>query len=69
MSDHVYAVSEIVGSSPDGVDPAIRTALRTAKETVRNIEWFEVREIRGHVADGEVAHIQVTLKLGFRVGD
>jgi flavin-binding protein dodecin len=69
MSDHVYRLSEIVGSSPTSVDEAIRTAVRKASETVRNIEWFEVQEVRGHVADGDVAHVQVTLKLGFRVDD
>ncbi len=69
MSDHVYRLSEIVGSSPTSVDDAIRTAIRKAAETVRNIEWFEIQEIRGQVVDGEVAHVQVTMKLGFRVED
>ena len=67
MSDHVYRLSEIVGSSTTGVDDAVRTAIRRASQTVRNIEWFEVQEIRGAVNDGEVAHVQVTLKIGFRV--
>ncbi len=67
MSDHVYRLSEIVGSSTTGVDDAVRTAIRRASQTVRNIEWFEVQEVRGHVSDGEVAHVQVTLKIGFRV--
>ncbi len=69
MSDHVYRLSEIVGSSTTSVDDAIRTAIRKAAQTVRNIEWFETSEIRGQVVDGDVAHFQVTLKLGFRVED
>ena len=69
MSNHVYRLSEIVGSSPTSVDDAIRTALRKASQTVRNIEWFETKEIRGQVLDGDVAHYQVTLKIGFRVED
>ncbi len=67
MSNHVYRLSEIVGSSETGVDDAIRTGIRKAAETVRNIEWFETTSVRGHVVDGEVAHVQVTLKIGFRV--
>jgi hypothetical protein len=69
MSNHVYRLSEIVGSSPTGVDDAIRTAIHKASATVRNIEWFEAQEIRGQVVDGEVAHFQVRLKIGFRVED
>ena len=67
MSDHVYRLSEIVGSSTTSVDDAIRTAVRKAAETVRNIEWFQTGEIRGQVVDGDVAYYQVTLKVGFRV--
>ena len=67
MSDHVYRLSEIVGSSPTSVDDAIRTAISKAAQTVRNIEWFEAEEIRGQVVDGEVAYFQVTVKIGFRV--
>ena len=67
MSNHVYRLTEVVGSSPTSVDDAIRTAVRKAAQTVRNIEWFEATEVRGHVVDGEVAHFQVTVKLGFRV--
>ena len=67
MSDHVYRLSEIVGSSPTSVDDAIRTAISKAAQTVRNIEWFQAEEIRGQVVDGEVAYFQVTVKLGFRV--
>ena len=67
MSDHVYRLSEIVGSSTTSVDDAIRTAVRKAAQTVRNIEWFQTEEIRGQVADGDVAYFQVRLKVGFRV--
>jgi dodecin len=69
VSDHVYRLSEIVGSSPASVDEAIRNAIAKAGETVRNIEWFQVTEIRGQVVDNGVAYFQVTLKIGFRVDD
>jgi hypothetical protein len=69
VSDHVYRLSEIVGSSPTSVDDAIRTAIGKAAQTVRNIEWFQTSEIRGQVVDGDVAYFQVTLKVGFRVED
>ena len=69
MSDHVYRLSEIVGSSPTSVDDAIRTAVKKASQTVRNIEWFQTSEIRGQVVDGDVGYYQVTLKIGFRVED
>jgi flavin-binding protein dodecin len=67
VSNHVYRLSEIVGSSSTSVDDAIRTAISKATETVRNIEWFQTEEVRGQVVDGEVAYFQVTLKVGFRV--
>ena len=67
MSDHVYRLSEIVGSSTTSVDDAIRTAIRKAAQTVRNIEWFQTEEIRGQVVDGDVAYYQVRMKVGFRV--
>ena len=69
MTNHVYRLTEVVGSSPTSIDDAIRTAVRKASETVRNIEWFEVDQIRGHVEGGDVAHVQVVLKIGFRVED
>lgn len=69
MSSNVYAVSEIVGTSPDSIENAISNALARAKRTVRNLDWFEVIEIRGHLGDGDVNHYQVTLKLGFRMED
>jgi flavin-binding protein dodecin len=67
VSDHVYRLSEIVGSSPNSVDEAIRTAIAKAAQTVRNIEWFQTEEIRGQVVDGGVAYFQVRMKVGFRV--
>ena len=69
MSDHVYRLSEIVGSSPNSIDEAIRTAVAKAAQTVRNIEWFQTEEVRGQVVDGGVAYFQVRLKIGFRVED
>ena len=67
MSAHVYKLVEVVGTSPDGVDAAIRNAVETAARSVRHIDWFEVVETRGHVVDGKVAHFQVMLKIGFRL--
>jgi dodecin len=67
VTDHVYRLSEIVGSSGTSVDEAIRTAIRKASQTVRNIEWFQTEEIRGQVVDGGVAYFQVRMKVGFRV--
>ena len=67
MSDHVYRITEVVGSSPDSVDAAIRNGISRVGRTVRNVEWFEATEIRGHVENGEVGHFQVTLKVGFRL--
>jgi flavin-binding protein dodecin len=67
VSDHVYRLSEIVGSSPNSVDEAVRTAIAKAAQTVRNIEWFQTEEIRGQVVDGAIAYFQVRLKIGFRV--
>jgi dodecin len=69
VSDHVYRLTEIVGSSTTSVDDAIRTAVQKAAETVRNIEWFQTSEIRGQVVDGDVAYYQVTVKIGFMVED
>ena len=67
VSDHVYALNEIVGSSTTSVDDAIRTAIKKAAGTIRNLEWFETNEIRGHIAEGDVAYFQVKLKVGYRV--
>jgi flavin-binding protein dodecin len=70
MSDHhTYKKIEIVGSSKTGIDDAVRNAIAEASKSLRNIEWFEVGEIRGHVQDGQVAHFQVTVKIGFRLAD
>ena len=67
MAEHVYKIVELVGSSTTGSDAAIQNAIETAAKTRRKIDWFEVIETRGHVADGKVAHYQVTLKVGFRL--
>lgn len=68
MSDNVYPVTEIYGSSSTSLDDAIRKAVTTASKTIRHIEWFEVTQIRGHVGeDNQVAHFQVGVKLGFRL--
>jgi len=65
MSNHVYKQIELTGSSTTSIEDAISTAIAKASETVRNIQWFNVVETRGHVLDGKVAHWQVTLKIGF----
>ena len=67
MPNHVYKVIEIVGSSPVSTDDAIRSAIAKAGETVRHLNWFQVVETRGHIAEGQVAHFQVVLKVGFRL--
>lgn len=67
MANHTYRITELVGSSTDSVDAAIRSAISRAGETLRGLDWFEVTEIRGHVVDGEVGHFQVGLKVGFRL--
>ena len=69
MADHTYRVTDIVGTSPDGIEPAIRNALHRAGQTLRHLDWFEVTEIRGQLQDSEVAHYQVSLKVGFRLED
>ena len=69
MSDATYRVTEIVGSSPESLEQAIRNGIARANQTLRNLEWFEVSEIRGQIADGAVAHFQVGLKVGFRLED
>jgi flavin-binding protein dodecin len=65
MSDHVYKVVELVGSSPSSIEDATKAAIERASKTIRNIRWFEVIETRGHVEDGRVHHFQVKLKIGF----
>jgi flavin-binding protein dodecin len=69
MSNHVYKSVEITGSSPAGVKEAIDGAIAKASQSLRNLDWFEVIGIRGQIADGGVAHYQVTLKIGFRLED
>jgi flavin-binding protein dodecin len=69
MSDNVYSISEIVGTSPDGLDPAIRNAITRASRTLRNLDWFEVSEIRGYIGDSGIDHFQVRLKVGFRLDE
>ncbi|WP_155054258.1 dodecin [Streptomyces blattellae] len=69
MPSHTYRVTEIVGSSPEGVDQAIRNGIARASQTLRNLDWFEVTQVRGQLEDGEIAHWQVGLKVGFRLED
>ncbi len=66
---NVYKKIELVGSSRDGVDDAIRRAISKAGESMRNLDWFEVKEIRGWIQDGEAQHTQVTIQVGFRLDD
>ena len=67
MSNHVYKMIELVGSSTVGTDAAIQNAIARASNTVKHIDWFQVIEQRGHVTNGKIAHYQVTLKVGFRL--
>ncbi|MGH3098090.1 MAG: dodecin [Streptosporangiales bacterium] len=69
MSDKTYRVTEVVGTSPGSVDDAIAGAIERAAQTLRGLDWFDVTEIRGHIEDGHVGHIQVGLKLGFALDD
>lgn len=65
MSEHVYKIVKLVGSSKEGVEQAIDNAIDTAGDSVRNMRWFEVEETRGHIEGGKVAHYQVVLSVGF----
>jgi flavin-binding protein dodecin len=67
MADQTYGITEIVGTSTESLHQAIRNGISRASQTVRNLDWFEVGTIRGHIADGEVAHFQVQMKVGFRI--
>jgi flavin-binding protein dodecin len=67
MTDHVYKIVELVGSSPTGIEDAVQNAIARASSTIDNIRWFEVLETRGHVDGGKVSHYQVTIKVGFTV--
>ncbi|MCC6301332.1 MAG: dodecin domain-containing protein [Gammaproteobacteria bacterium] len=69
MSDHVYKLIELTGSSPKGIEAAIENAVARAAKSVRNMRWFEVTGTRGHIENGKVAHYQVTLKVGFTLED
>jgi flavin-binding protein dodecin len=69
MTNRTYRITEIVGTSPEGVDAAIRNGLGRAAETLRNLDWFEVVEIRGHLEDNAIGHVQVRMKVGFRLDD
>ncbi|MGX4688266.1 dodecin [Streptomyces sp. JNUCC 63] len=69
MTEHVYRVTEIVGSSHEGVDQAIHNAVARASQTLRNLDWFEVTQVRGRIENGQIEHYQVGLKVGFRIED
>jgi flavin-binding protein dodecin len=69
VADHTYGITEIVGTSPDSVHQAIRNGIARASRTVRNLDWFEVSTIRGYIEQGDVAHFQVQMKVGFRIED
>jgi dodecin len=69
MTDNVYKSVEITGTSPEGVKEAIDGAIAKASQSLRNLDWFEVISVRGHIEEGRVAHYQVTLKIGFRLED
>ena len=69
MSSHVYKALELTGSSTTSIEDAVQTAIRKAAQTVRHMQWFQIMETRGHIADGSVSHWQVTLKVGFTLED
>jgi flavin-binding protein dodecin len=69
MSDHIYKLVELVGTSPRGIEAAVENAVHRAGKTLRNLRWFEVVETRGHIENGMIAHWQVTIKAGFTLDD
>jgi dodecin len=69
MPNRTYSLSEIVGTSDESLDQAVRNGVQRAAKTIRHLDWFEVTDIRGHIRDGEVRHFQVTMKVGFRLED
>jgi flavin-binding protein dodecin len=69
MADHIYKKIELVGSSPNSFDDAVKNAITRARKTVRNMRWFEVVETRGYLENGDIAHWQVTLKVGFTLDE
>jgi dodecin len=66
MNDHVYSITEIIGTSKTNVEDAVKQGIKTAAKTLKNLEWFEVTQIKGHIVDGGVGHYQVCMKLGSR---
>ena len=69
MANRTYRVTEIVGTSTEGIDAAVRNGIERAAETLRHLDWFEITEVRGHIRDGKVDHFQVGIKIGFRLED
>jgi flavin-binding protein dodecin len=69
MTNRTYRVTEIVGTSPEGIDEAVRNGVERAGKTLRHLDWFEVLGVRGQIKDGTVEHFQVTMKVGFRLED
>jgi len=69
MDDHVYRVIEVVGTSQESIEAAVRSAVKRASATIRNLRWFEIARTSGHIDDGKVQHFQVTLKVGFTMED
>jgi dodecin len=69
MSEHVYKIVELTGSSPNGVEAAVRNAVDRGNRTLRNMRWFEVVDMRGHIENGAIGHWQVTVKIGFTLED
>ena len=69
MTAHTYKLTEIVGTSADTIDDAIRNGIAKAAVSLRNLDWFEVTGVRGHIVDGAIGHYQVTMKIGFRLDD
>jgi flavin-binding protein dodecin len=67
--DHTYRVTEVVGTSSESIQQAVRNGISRASQTLRKLEWFEVESVRGWINDGEVGHFQVTMKIGFRLDD
>jgi flavin-binding protein dodecin len=69
MSNHIYKKIELVGSSPDSIEDAVKNALGKASRSLRNLRWFEIVETRGHIEDGKIGHWQVTIKVGFTLDE
>ena len=69
MSEHVYKILELTGSSPKSIEDAVQNAVVKASKTMRNMHWFEVTETRGHIENGKIGHWQVTVKIGFTLED